>query len=52
MLYHLYTAERNTFFAVVLIAVAVTTVELLYFERDVIEEEIDLVTPRAGDSSD
>ncbi|WP_276255489.1 APC family permease [Halomontanus rarus] len=40
MFYHLYTAERGTFYAVVLIAVAVFAVELLYFERDILEEEI------------
>ncbi|WP_435346693.1 APC family permease [Haloarchaeobius sp. HRN-SO-5] len=40
LFYHLYAAERGTFYAVVLIAVAVFVVELLYFERDVIEEEV------------
>lgn len=40
MFYHLYTAERGTFYAVLLIAVAVFAVELLYFERDVLEDEI------------
>jgi amino acid transporter len=40
MLYHLYAAERNTFYTVLLVAGVVFAVELLYFERDVIEEEI------------
>ncbi|MWG35453.1 hypothetical protein [Halomarina oriensis] len=34
LLYHLYTAERGTFYAVALVSVAVVAVELLYFERD------------------
>jgi amino acid transporter len=40
LLYHLYTAERGTFFAVALISAVVVAVELLYFERDDIEEEV------------
>ena len=40
MLYHLYAAERETFYAVCALAVVVVTVELLYFERDVLREEI------------
>lgn len=40
MLYHLYSTERGTFYAVVIIAVMVFLIELLYFERSVIEEEI------------
>ena len=52
---HLYTSERGTFYAVVLVAAVAVTVELLYFERDVIEAEIeavepDLSTPCCGDS--
>lgn len=43
MFYHLYTTERGTFYAVLLIAVAVFSVELLYFERDVIEAEIPFI---------
>ncbi|GAA0666545.1 amino acid permease [Natronoarchaeum mannanilyticum] len=50
MLYHLYTAERGTFYAVALIAAAVFAVELLYFERTVIEREIPYLD--AGDSAD
>jgi amino acid transporter len=41
MFYHLYSVERGTFWAVVLLAVAVVAVELIYFEHDVIEEEFD-----------
>lgn len=40
MLYHLYQAERTTFYIVLLLAIAAVTVELLYFERTLIEEEI------------
>lgn len=40
MLWHLFRAERPTFYAVILIAIAVLAVEILYFERDVLEEEI------------
>ena len=40
MFYHLFTAERRTFYVVIFIAVVVMTVELLYFEREVIEREI------------
>mgnify|MGYP000642799868 CR=1 FL=1 len=37
---HLYRAQRGTFFAVLLLAVAVVAVELAYFERGVIEAEM------------
>jgi len=50
LLYHLFRAERGTFYAVVLIAVAVVLVELLYFERAVIEEEIPYIA--VGDRAD
>ncbi|WP_152039600.1 APC family permease [Salinigranum salinum] len=40
MFLHLYSAERNTFYTVLVVAAVVLGVELLYFERDVIEEEI------------
>lgn len=40
MFFQLYSAERGTFYAVVLLAVAVVLVELLYFEREVIEHEL------------
>ncbi|QHS17494.1 amino acid permease [haloarchaeon 3A1-DGR] len=40
LFYHLYTAERETFYAVLGIAVATFLVETLYFERDVIRAEI------------
>ena len=38
MVRYLYTAERAVFNAVVLLAIAVITLELLYFERESIEE--------------
>ncbi|WP_049987642.1 APC family permease [Halobellus rufus] len=40
MLYHLYSAERGTFYAVCALALGVLAVELLYFEREVLREEI------------
>ncbi|MFB6090720.1 MAG: APC family permease [Halobellus sp.] len=40
MLYHLYAAERNTFYAVCALAAAVVLVEVLYFERSTLVEEI------------
>lgn len=40
MMYNLYTREPKTFSIVLGIAVVVIAVELLYFERDIIEEEI------------
>jgi amino acid transporter len=45
MFYHLYIAERQTFYAVLLIAAAVVAVELLYFERNVIKQEIAYIAP-------
>jgi len=52
MFYHLYVEQRGTFFAVLLIAAAVFLVELLYFERRIIEEEIPYVEPGAEESAD
>ncbi|WP_254533746.1 APC family permease [Natrinema gelatinilyticum] len=52
MLYHLYVEQRGTFFAVILIAAAVFLVELLYFERRIIEEEIPYITPGVEESAD
>ncbi len=43
MFYHLYRSEPGTFYAVLVLAVLVFAVELLYFERDVIESEIESV---------
>jgi amino acid transporter len=40
MLYNLYTREPNTFYMVLGIAIGVIAVELLYFERELIEEEV------------
>ncbi|WP_251343755.1 APC family permease [Haloplanus halophilus] len=40
MLYNLYDREPNTFYMVIGIAAVVLAVELLYFERDLIQEEV------------
>jgi len=40
LLWHLYTAEPDVFGTVVVIAVAVVAVELLYFEREPLAEEV------------
>jgi amino acid transporter len=45
MLYNLYSREPTTFYMVLAIAAVVVAVELLYFERDVIEEEVTEYTP-------
>ncbi len=45
MMYNLYTREPNTFYVVFGIAAVVLAVELLYFERDVIEEEVEEFDP-------
>ncbi|WP_096395138.1 APC family permease [Halorubrum trapanicum] len=45
MLFNLYTREPNTFYTVLGIAAFVLAVELLYFERDIIEEEVDAFDP-------
>jgi hypothetical protein len=41
MLYNLYTREPNTLYVVLVLAIVVLGVELLYFERDRLEREID-----------
>jgi amino acid transporter len=43
MFWHLYSAEPETFYSVLIIAALVITVELLYFERDVLKREITLL---------
>jgi len=45
MLYHLYRSSPNTFVSVAVVAVAVVGVELLYFERDALEAEIERFQP-------
>jgi amino acid transporter len=45
MLYNLYTREPHTFYTVFGIAGFVLAVELLYFEREVIEEEVEAFEP-------
>ncbi|WP_313691191.1 APC family permease [Halorarum halobium] len=48
--YHLYTSTPSTFYLMLLLAAAVVTVELLYFERDVLEEEVETLEERALDT--
>ena len=40
MFCHRYSAERNTFYTVLVVAAVVLGIELRYFERDVVEEEV------------
>jgi hypothetical protein len=40
MFWHLYNAEPETFYSVLIIAALVITAELLYFERDVLKRKI------------
>lgn len=40
LLYHLFTSELSTFVLVALLVIGVVTVEVLYFERELIEDEI------------
>ncbi len=49
MMYNLYTREPNTFYMVLGIAVLVLAIELLYLERDIIEEEVTEFEPIPGD---
>jgi len=39
LLYHLYTAEQGVFVTVIALGVVVVSVEVLYFERELIERE-------------
>jgi amino acid transporter len=48
MLYNLYTREPHTFYMVLGIAGLVLAVELLYFEREGIEEEVEAFEPELG----
>jgi amino acid transporter len=48
MLYNLYSREPNTFYMVLGIAALVVAVELLYFERELIEEEVEVFEPELG----
>ena len=43
LFYHLFWAERPTFWLVLVLAVVVLGLELLYFERDLVEEEAEMV---------
>ena len=52
MFYHLYTAERGTFYAVLIIAVVVALIEILYFERTIIEEEIPYIELESDEPAD
>jgi len=51
MFYHLYSAQRGTFYTVLVIAGVVLAVELLYFERTVIEQEIPYLSAEGQQSS-
>ncbi len=52
MLYHLYTKEPGTFYMVVAIAAAVIALELLYFERETIEEEVEAFESEVASAAD
>ncbi|MFC6951581.1 APC family permease [Halorubellus litoreus] len=49
MFAHLYVAERETFWLVLVIAAVVVGAELLYFERDALESEAEDVVERVED---
>lgn len=51
MFYHLYTAKRGTFYAVLIIAAVVFAVEFLYFERDFFEQELEEAEDAVGAGS-
>jgi len=51
MLYHLARDQPGTFVTVVVLAVAVLGVELLYFERETIEREVDAVESAVVDDA-
>jgi amino acid transporter len=46
LLYHLFTSEFDTFVVVIALAVGVVAVEVLYFERDRIEHEVNSAEQR------
>lgn len=48
MMYNFYSREPNTFYLVLGIAILVITVELLYFERETIAEEVREFEPDPG----
>ena len=48
MLYNLYTRDPGTFYTVLAVAAAVLAVELLYFERDYLEREVEQVGGAVG----
>jgi len=45
LFWHLYTDQRQTFYVVVVVSVVVVAVELLYFEHETIEEEVESAAP-------
>jgi amino acid transporter len=49
MLYDLYTREPNTFYMVLVVGAVVVLVELLYFERDRLEREVERFVDADGD---
>lgn len=50
--FHLYTAERDTFYAVLIIALAVFFTEMFYFERNTLTEEIPYIEPDIEEATD
>jgi len=48
MLYDLHDREPNTFYMVLVVAAVVVAVELLYFERDRLEREVERFESAAG----
>ncbi|SNZ15907.1 Amino acid transporter [Natronoarchaeum philippinense] len=52
LLWHLWSAERGTFFVVVAVAAVVVAIELLYFERDSIVDGIDTIEDEVADGLD
>lgn len=49
LLWHLYTSQSSTFWTVIAITVSVITVEVLYFERKSIEDELSSVEAEVQD---
>jgi amino acid transporter len=45
MLWNLYNREPNTFYTVLVVTAVVVTVELLYFEREFLEEAVEYIGP-------
>ncbi|MFB6106798.1 MAG: APC family permease [Halobacteriaceae archaeon] len=52
LVYHLWTAERATFYTVAVVASVVLAAELLYFERDTVLDGVVAVGALVGDGAD